>query len=406
MAHQATEPAATPRTLFGEVRLTFRSFQHTNFRLYFLGYFPSLCGTWMQNLALSWLVYKLTNSAFILGVVEFANLSPVLLLGLLGGWVADHYDRRKILLITQVLLMLQACALTALVLTNQIQVWQIIALAAFSGVVIAFEIPARQSLIVNIVDKEHVVNAISLNSSMFNGTRVIGPAIAAALISRTGEGFCFAVNAVSYLAALIALFFIAIPPRDSDSNKTKGGLMQGLTYAMQTPEASRILRLAALLSLFGAQFSLLMPVVAKEVLHYDVEGFGALKAAAALGSLSAGLWLANRGSSEMLTRGVAFAGLAFGVALIGFALATNFCLFLGFCMTFQLSGSHSLLQLNVPDQLRGRVMSVWTLSVLGMAPLGSLMMGWLAEHYGAPFALLLASLVAIVSAEVYLLLKK
>lgn len=362
----------------------------------------------MQNLALSWLVYKLTNSAFLLGVVEFANLSPVLFLGLLGGWVADRFDRRKVLLCTQALLMLQATVLTVLVYTQSVQVWHIIALATFAGVVVAFEIPSRQSLIVNLVDKPNVVNAISLNSSLFNGTRIVGPAIAALIIGFTGEAACFAINSVSYLAALIALLLIdPQPPRHAQ--KGKGALVDGLKYAFGTPEVRGILRLTGLLSLFGAQFSLLLPVVAKEVLHHDVGGFGALKSAAAAGSLIAALGLANRGSGDMLKRGIGLAGLAFGVALVCFSFSTNFFLSmlfavaLGFSMTFQLSGSHSLLQISVPDELRGRLMSVWTITIMGMSPLGSLLIGWMAQHYGAPHTLLVCSVVAVISAIVYLL---
>lgn len=398
--------------LVAALQTTFRSFQHENFRLYFTGYFVSLCGTWMQNLALSWLVYKLTKSAFMLGLVEFATLSPFLVLGLVGGWVADHYDRRRILLIAQLLLMVQAIVLTFLTYTHQIQVWQIIVLAAFAGTAMAFEMPARQSLIVNVVDKDLVVNAVSLNSSLFNGTRVIGPGIAASLIPFTGEGFCFAVNSISYLAALIAIYLIRTPAARTAHSKRQGSIMLGLTYALRTPDVRRIIRLSALFSLFGAQFSLLMPVVVKEVLHHDVEGFGALKAAAAVGSLAAALALANRGSGDTLKRGVGIASLVFGFALIGFALSTSFwmsaffCLLLGFFMTLQLSGSHSLLQLTVPDKLRGRLMSVWTLSVLGIGPLGSLIMGWLAEHCGAPAALLTAAAISVLSALVYLIFKE
>jgi MFS family permease len=411
MAIPGSEETKQPSGLVGEFKQTFRSFEHQNFRRYFFGYCVSLCGTWMQNLALSWLVYKMTNSAFLLGMVEFANLSPVLLLGLFAGSVADRFDRRKILICTQTALMLQAAVLAFLTITNQIQLWHIFVLASFAGVVVAFELPARQSLIVNLVDKTNLVNAISLNSSMFNGTRVIGPAVAALLIRFTGEGACFAVNAVSYLAALIALFMIRIPPREIVDTQNKTGVMEGLTYAFQSAEIRRILRLTALLTLFGAQFTVLLPVVAREVLHHDVEGFGALRAAASVGSLIAALGLANRGSGEMLKNGVGIAGVAFGAALIVFSLSTDFwvsttfAVLLGFAMTFQHSGCHSLLQLGVPDRLRGRLMSVWTMTIMGMSPLGSLLIGWAAHTYGAPHTLLISAIIGLVSAVIYLWLK-
>lgn len=392
-----------------EVQQTFRSLRHRNFRLYFFGQLVSLSGTWMQNLALSWLVYKLTNNAFMLGVVEFANLSPVLFLGLLGGWVADRLDRRKVLLTTQSLAMCQAAVLAILTLTGHIAVWQIIALAAINGCVFAFEIPSRQALLVNMVDRSDLVNAISLNSSLFNGTRVIGPAAAAIIVRFWGEGPCFAINAISYLAALAAIYMLTVPHDPHAARHDKRTIGEGLRYAFKTPSVRGILRLTAMLSLFGAQFSLLMPVVAKEILHHDIEGFGALKSGAAVGSLIAALALANRGSGPMLTRGVGYASLAFGMTLVVFALSHNFfvsvclVLVLGFCMTFQLSGSHSLLQLNVADEMRGRLMSVWTMMIMGLSPVGSLLIGWCATHFGAAPTLAVAAAIAIVSALVYLL---
>lgn len=412
MEPQAIEQSIDrPRTITAEIAQTFRSLRHRNFRLYFFGQLVSLSGTWMQNLALSWLVYSLTKSAYWLGVVEFANLSPVLILALAGGWVADHFDRRKVLLTTQVLFLLQASVLAYLTLNHLVVLWHIIALALCAGSIVAFEIPSRQALIVNMVERKDFVNAISLNSSLFNGTRIIGPAIAAILIHYKGEGFCFAINAFSYLAALIAVFLLKVPAHP-DANKHKDrSVIDGLKYSFGTPEVRRILRLTAVLSLFGAQFSMLMPVIANQILHQDVQGFGALKSFAATGSLIAALSLANRGSGPMLKRSVGFAGLFFGVTLCAFALSKDFtlslalCLVLGFCMTFQLSGSHSLLQLSVPEQLRGRLMSVWTITIMGLSPIGSFFIGWAASHYGAPPVLLTSAVIGVLSALIYLILK-
>lgn len=399
-----------PRTILGELQQTFRSLRHRNFRLYFFGQLVSLSGSWMQQLALSWLVYKMTKSAFLLGLVEFASLAPILFLSLAGGSLADRLDKRKVLLTTQTLAMCQAVVLAALTLSGHITVWQIIALAAVNGCIFAFEIPSRQALIVNMVEREDFVNAISLNSSLFNGTRVIGPAAAAIIVRYFGEGMCFAINGLSYLAALAAIFALKVPHDAEAAGQRKPTVVEGLQYAFKTPSVVKILRLTALLSLCGAQFSMLMPVVAKEILHHDVEGFGALKSAAAFGSLIAALALANRGSGEMLNRGVGYASLAFGVTLIVFATSRDFLLsiavtlVLGFCMTFQLSGSHSLLQLKVPDELRGRLMSVWTIMILGVAPLGSLIMGWAAAHFGVPITLGGGAGIVILSAIVYLLM--
>ena len=412
MEPQAVEQAIKPaRTIAGEIAQTFRSLRHRNFRLYFFGQLVSLSGTWMQNLALSWLVYSLTKSAYWLGVVEFANLSPVLVLALAGGWVADHVDRRKVLLTTQFLLLIQASILAFLTLNHLIQLWHIIVMALVAGTIVAFEIPSRQALIVNMVERKDFVNAISLNSSLFNGSRIIGPAIAAVIIHYQGEGFCFAINAFSYLAALVAVFLLKVPPHPDAGKDTDKSVIDGLRYSFGTPEVRRLLRLTALLSLFGAQFSMLMPVVANQILHQDVQGFGALKSFAATGSLIAALSLANRGSGPMLTRSVGFAGLFFGITLCAFAVSRDFslslvlCLMLGFCMTFQLSGSHSLLQLSVPEQLRGRLMSVWTIMIMGLSPLGSFMVGWAASHYGAPPVILVTAVIGILSALIYLVFR-
>jgi MFS family permease len=407
-----TENSSEQKAVTREVQLTFRSLKHRNFRIYFCGQAVSLCGTWMQQLALSWLVYRMTNSAWILGVVEFALLSPVLFIGLAGGWVADHVSRKKVLAIAQLAALAQATILSILALSGQIQVWQIICLAAAAGIINAFEIPSRQALIVQMVDRKDLVNAISLNSSLFNGSRIIGPAMAAALIGFKGEAICFVINALSYLASFTAVMLLKVPVDAHKHEKGSRSVLEGIKYCFSTPNVRQILLLTAALSVFGGQFTVLLPVMAKQILHTDVEGFGALRSAAAVGSLMAALLLANRGSGDMLNRGVGFANLAFGVFLAAFAISQNFFLsiaiacFLGFFMTFQLSGSHSMLQLQVPDEMRGRLMSVWTMMIMGISPLGSLMVGWLANHYGAPFALVLCSSVSVLAAVIYLIVRK
>lgn len=393
---------------------TFRSFSHRSFRLYFLGQFVSLTGTWMQSLAMSWLVYRMTNSAMLLGVVEFANLSPVLFFALFGGFAADHYSRKRILLCTNIAAMVQAGILAYLTLTGQVQVWQIITLAALAGTINAFEIPARQALIVNMVERKDLVNAISLNSSLFNGTRVIGPALAALLVQWQGEGSCFLVNACSYSAALLAFIRLpdVLPKKDAGDTGEKlspaDSIKAGLAHAFMRRDSRRLLVFTALLAMFGGQFTLLLPVMAKDVLHQGVGGFGALRSMAAVGSVAAALFLASRGTPSTLWRRIGLANLILACALAGFSASSDFgmactlVLVLGFCMTFQLSGSHSLLQLGVPDHMRGRLMSVWTMMIMGMTPVGSLMVGWAANSWGAPPALAIASAICACCALAYL----
>ncbi|MFN8659757.1 MAG: MFS transporter [Candidatus Obscuribacterales bacterium] len=403
---------AEPGRVQSELQQTFRSLRHRNFRLYFFGQMVSLCGTWMQGMALSWLVYKITKSAWLLGVCEFANLAPVLVLALAGGWVADHKDRRKVLMCAQAVAMLQALTLVVLSVTNQLEVWQIIALAAVMGVVTSFEIPSRQSLIVNMVDREDFVNAISLNSSLFNGTRIIAPAVAAAIVSASGETACFALNALSYLASLLALSQVKLAPSAVPADSEKTSIIDGIKYAWQTESVRSLLRLTAFMSFFGAQFTFLMPVIAKDVLHHGVDGFAALRSFAGIGSFVSAIILASRGSAQMLKTGVGVAGLCFAVVLAGWAFSVDFyqslslALLLGFCMTFQLSGTHSLLQLNVPDQLRGRLMAVWTMFIMGMSPFGSLLIGAVTNQCGPAVSLAICAAFCFISALIFVVLKR
>jgi MFS family permease len=395
-----------------ELQQTFRSLRHPNFRLYFFGQMVSLCGTWMQGMALSWLVYKMTKSAWLLGVVEFANLAPVLVLALVGGWVADHKNRRNVLICAQAVAMLQATALVVLSLTNQLEVWHIIFLATVMGVVTSFEIPSRQALIVNMVDRDDFVNAISLNSSLFNGTRIVAPAVAAAIVATSGETACFAINALSYLGSILALSQIKLAPAVMTDEEKKTSFADGLRFAWRNESVRSLLRLTAFMSFFGAQFTVLMPVIAKDILHHGVDGFAALRSFAGVGSFVAAMILANRGSAQMLQTGVGIAGLSFAVVLFGWAFSVDFyqslslALLLGFCMTFQLSGTHSLLQLKVPDGLRGRLMAVWTMFIMGMSPFGSLAVGAITSQYGPQVTLAGCAIACFISAVVFVALKR
>lgn len=391
---------------FGQaLAVTFRSLSQRNFRLYFCGQFISLSGTWMQGLALSWLVYRITNSPMALGIVEFCQFAPVLLLALTGGWVADRLDRRKILICAQLIMMAQASTLAYLTFTHQIQIWHIMCLAIVHGTVNAFEMPARQALLAQLVERDYLVNAVSLNSSVFNASRVAGPALGALLVANVGEAICFGLNALSFLATLTTFSLIRpIQYETAGKAKVRGGIRDGVKFAIATPEISRVLKQCMILSLFGSQFSVLMPVMARDVLHLGVEGFGSLRVAVGIGSLLAALSLASKGSQDTLQRIITVSSVGFAMALCGFSLSRQFPLslciafLLGLTLTSQLSGGHSLIQLKVTDELRGRMMSLWTITLMGINPIGSLANGWMASIFGAPTALFVCSIVCSIAA--------
>jgi MFS family permease len=398
----------SPSGIRREFDQTFRSLKHRNFRIYFIGQMISLSGTWMQGVALSWLVYRMTHSPVVLAQVECANLFPMLFFGLLGGSLADKLDRKKMLLCTQSLAMLQAVVLATLTLTNQLQVWEAICLAAWLGTCSAFEVPSRQALLVDLIDRENLVNAISLNSSLFNGARAIGPALAGILVAAAGEGICFALNAVSYLAAIVAIALLRVPKREKLSRSETQHVSEALKFVWHEPSVRRVLLLAVIMSLFGLQYSVLMPVFASDVLHGDVKTLGALRAAAGVGAFIAALTLANRGSGDFLKYAVGFASVTFSISLIAFCFSTNFWVsvvlssVVGLSMTTQLSGGHSLFQLAVSDKLRGRVMSIYMTVMLGIAPFGSYFVGLCASRWGAPSTVAVCALICGCAGSLYL----
>jgi MFS family permease len=399
----------TPGKIQREFNQTFRSLKHRNFRVYFIGQLVSLSGTWMQGVALSWLVYRMTHSPVALAQVESANLLPMLLFGLLGGSLADKFDRKKMLIITQCLAMLQAVVLAFLTLTNQLQIWQAICLAAWVGTCSAFEVPSRQALLVELVDRENLVNAISLNSSLFQSARTIGPALAGVLVAAVGEGFCFALNAVSFLAAIIAISMLRVPKREKLSHLETQHISEALKFVWHEPSVRRVLLLAVVMSLFGLQYSVLLPVFASDILHGDVKTLGALRAAAGIGAFIAALNLANRGSGHFLKYAVGIASVVFSMILVLFCFSTNISVSLvlasiiGLAMTTQMSGGHSLLQLAVTDKLRGRVMSIYMMVLLGIAPFGSYFVGLCASRWGTPLTVAGCGVVCFFSGVVYLL---
>ncbi len=364
----------------------------------------------MQQVALSWLVYRLTHSAFLLGLVEGATLFPVMLLGLFGGWVADRSDKKSILIICQLVSMLQALILALLTFNNQVEVWHCLALALLLGCVNAFEIPCRQSFLPELIDRKDLVNAISLNSSIFNGARIIGPAIAGISIPIFGEAACFFLNAASYLSTLLAYTLIAVEQaKRSEETVEKKGIGEGVKFILSSPTIIRLMFLGGVISLCGMNYNVLMPVFASDVLHGDVRTLAMLRAGAGLGAFSAALMLANRGKSEFLKVNLGFAAILFGISLFAFSWSKEYWLcqsvivLVGFFLTSQLSAGHSLIQLAVKDELRGRVLSIYLIVMMGFSPLGSLIIGWSAAHYGAPSVVSVCALICMLGGIIYTL---
>ena len=363
----------------------------------------------MQTVAQSWLVYRITGSATLLGVVGFASQFPIFLLSPIAGAVADTYPRRKTMIIIQTLMMLLSFPLAALTLMNRIQVWQIMVLAILLGFVNSFDIPVRQSFIAEMVGREDLINAIALNSSMMNGARVIGPAVAGILVSIVGEGWCFLLNGVSYLAVIIGLLFIRAgntPPREHHGSRMDA-ILEGFRFALHTKPVRALLLLLGVVSLMGMPYSVLMPIFADDILHGGPKGLGLLMGFAGIGALLGAALLAGRQGVRGLGSWVMFACAGFGSSLIFFSLSRNFWLSMvlliptGFSMMVQMASSNTLIQSMVPDRLRGRVMAIYSMMFVGMAPFGALLAGVLAHLLGAPMTVAIGGLVCIAGAIVF-----
>ena len=352
----------------------------------------------MQQVAMSWLVYRLTGSAFLLGLVGFVSQIPTFLLAPVAGVLADRWDKRRLLITTQTLSMLQAAALAFFVLAGTVQVWQILTLGLILGIINTFDIPARQSFIVEMVDnREDLGNAIALNSSMFNAARLIGPSIAGLLVAAVGEGVCFILNALSYLAVIVALVAMRLKPGKPKRARRHilHELREGVGYAFGFSPIRSILLLIALVSLMGMPYSILMPVFARDILHGGPHTFGFLMAASGCGALASTVYLASRKSVIGLGKLIATAAAIFGAGLIAFAFSNSLFLSLFFlCLTgfgamALVASSNTILQTIVEDDKRGRVMSLFTMAFIGMAPFGSLIAGTLANAIGARNTLLI-----------------
>jgi len=374
----------------------FRTFRNRNYRLFFGGQIISLVGTWMQQVALTWLVYRLTNSPFLLGVVAFSSQLPTFLVGPFAGVIADRMSRHRILIATQALAMMQAVILSVLSLTGAVEVWHIIVLGLFLGVINAFDMPTRQSFVLDMIEnREDLSNAIALNSSMFNAARLVGPAIAGLTIGAFGEGACFVLNAASYIPVIIALSAMKLP-RPEAPPKRRGVVeefREGLSYVAHSTPIRYILLLVSVVSIAGMQYSVLMPVIAKDILHGGANTFGFLMGATGVGAVIGTLTLASRKSVVGLGRWIAIGGGIFGSGLVALALSKSFALSMslllltGFGMMVQLASSNTILQTIADDDKRGRVMSFYVMSFMGLAPFGSLIAGSFAGSYGAPATL-------------------
>lgn len=405
----ASDPFRGPG-MSGALRLAGRSLRHRNFRLFTVGQSISLIGTWMQQVAVGWLVYRLTDSAFLLGVVGFVSQGPVFLLAPFAGVVADRFDRRRVVMVTQTLMMVQAAVLATLVLTGTVSIAWIVALMAGLGALTGFDIPARQSFLTELVGgREDLPNAIALNSSMFNGARLVGPAIAGFVVAAVGEGICILINAVSYIGVLWGLAAIRVPPR---AGRVAGApvlthVAEGFRYAWGFEPIRHILGFVALTSLVAVPFTVLLPVVATTVLGGDARTLGLLMAATGLGALGGALFLASRSSVRGLGRVIVAAAVLFGGALIGVAFSRTPWLSMlvlagaGFGMMIQMAASNTVLQTLVDEDKRGRVMSLYSMAYIGTAPLGSLLAGSLASRIGAPLTIAAGGLACIGGATVF-----
>jgi MFS family permease len=378
--------------------------RHRNFRLFFGGQSISLIGTWMTRVATSWLVYRLTKSALLLGTIGFAGQIPTFLLAPLAGVIVDRIDRRKVLVWTQALAMIQSLALAWLTLTHRINITEILVLSVMQGIINTFDMPGRQSFMVKMVeDRADLSNAIAINSSMVNVARLIGPSLAGLLIAATNEGWCFLVDGVSYIAVIASLLMMrvasTVEPHSGTSMLVQ--LREGWNYVAGFAPIRTILLLFALLSLMGWPFMVLMPIFAAQVLHGGPHTLGFLMGAVGVGSLISALSLVLRRSVRGLGKMIPIAATAFGVGLICFGLSTNLWLSMalllltGFGMMQGLTASNTIIQTLVDEKMRGRVMSYYTMAFVGMAPFGSLLAGALAHAIGAPRTVIVSGVACI-----------
>ena len=394
------------------IRFILRSLRHRNYRLFFTGQSLSLIGTWMTQVATSWLIYRVTKSAWLLGFVGFSGQLPAFFLAPFAGVWIDRWNRLNILKITQLLSMLESFALAAVVLTNHTTVWNIALLTMFQGVVNAFDMPARQAFVVEMIrDRADLANAIALNSTMVNGSRLIGPSIAGFVIAFGSEAYCFLIDGFSYLAVIISLLLMRI---DTQEAKRAGkniwaDLKEGWQYVSRFTPIRSLLLLLVGASLFGLPYSILLPVFASTVLHGGPHTLGFLTAASGLGALTSAISLAMRKSIVGLGRMIAITAFTFGGGLIAFGsshalwLSLPLMLVVGFSMMQLMSSCNTIMQTIVEEKKRGRVMSFYTMALIGIMPFGSLLAGGVASKIGAPHTVMLGGSICILSAILFAL---
>jgi MFS family permease len=382
---------------------TFSAFKSRNYRLFFIGQSVSLLGTWMQKTAVSWIVYTITHSKFMLGVTLFATMFPSFLFSFLGGVASDRYSRYRLLLLTQVASMVQALLLTALVFFTRYTVWEILALSVVLGMINAFDVPARQSLVYEMVPLKDLPNALALNSSMANLSRLIGPAIAGIVIEKFGNDVCFGLNSLSFMAVIISLLLMKLP-RHTAGRQTKnvlGQLKDGMVYIRRSPEIAFVLIMLALMSIFVLPFTTLIPVYAKDIFHGTASTFGIIDSVIGLGAFSGAIFLASLRSGSDLRYVLAVNTFVFGTGLLLFSHASSYPLALlfaamaAFGMMSQFTLSNTLIQTSVDPAMRGRVISVYAMVLFGLQPLGGLLIGLVSQHIGVKDTVLAEGFIAL-----------
>lgn len=390
---------------------TFRAFKSRNYRLFFTGQSISLLGTWMQKTAVSWVIYSMTHSKFMLGVSVFATLFPSAVFTSLGGVVSDRYNRHRVLLLTQVLSMVQAILLTLVVYFKHYAVWEIIALSVVLGIINGFDVPARQSLVYEMVDdKSDLPNAVALNSSMVNLSKLIGPAIAGIAIEKLGEVVCFGLNAISFIAVIGSLLLMKLPayvPKAHTKN-ILGELVEGFTYIRETPSIRFIISMLGLVSLLVLPFTTLMPVYAKDVFHGTASTFGLIDSAIGLGAFIGAIFLASLKPGTNLNSVLMINTFVFGTGLILFSytpwypLALVFIVVGAFGMMSQITISNTLLQTQVAPAMRGRVISLYVMAYSSALPIGSLLVGAISQHIGVQNTVLSQGMLALLLGFIHL----
>jgi MFS family permease len=387
-----------------ELRNSISALKHRNFRLFIPGQFISLLGFWMQNVGLSWLVYRLTHSTALLGAVAFSQQIPILLLALPAGGFVDRSNRHRVVIVTQTLALLQAAFLATLAFRGNINVPQILILGTLIGVIGAFDMPARQSFLIEMVNREDLMNAIALNSSMFNAARMIGPAIAGFIVAKWGEAFCFLFNALSYVAVLISLLLMRVPHAPvTNKQSLTTDIMDGFRYVKQTTPVRVILQLLGCFGIAGFSFSVLLPVFADQIFVRGAAGLGWLMAAVGLGALTGALFLAGRKGIAGIGRVILLGAIGFSTSLMLFSFMTIFSMAIlllcstGFFMMMLVASSNTAIQSMISDAYRGRVMSFFTTMVIGTAPIGSLTAGYVARFLGPQLTVFIFAIICLVA---------